>query len=101
MPIWLFLKSENLIFTLSELSIESVTPKSVGRIIFCPLSEFRSSSALEINDSSSNDFPISYPHAFNNVKHIPPPTIRFSTFGKSFSIRLSLSEIFAPPRRTE
>ena len=75
----------------------SATTTSEGSRIFPDSSRPRQ---VAIRSASSSEPPTGWPWAARNVKHIPPPTSRASTFGSRASMTASLSETFEPPRTT-
>ena len=72
---------------------------SVGSRMRLPLAATEASRRWHVPTwlSSSMEAPVLWPWAARNVKHMPPPTRRASTFSSNASITPSLSETLAPP----
>ena len=81
----------------SERSAAQTT--STGSTILSPAS---ASSRRQVStwSVSNSEPPTPRPCAARNVKHMPPPIRRRSTFGSSASMTASLSLTFEPPRTT-
>lgn len=78
------------------------TTTSVGRSMVTPSSFARErySRTTSSWSASSSDFATPWPWAARNVKSMPPPMQRVSTFGRMWSMTPSLSLTFDPPSTT-
>ena len=72
--------------------VESIGhPRSAGRTIFSPSGPSNNSLTASTWSSSTIDWPTSWPCAWSNVKHIPPPISIASILGNRLFMTPSLS----------